>query len=83
MHEIENEPNLSPYKQFQMMYELQTAQLVLLERIYDMLTGLLTVEDEELANAVYGVHENGQVNGPEIYIADPETSQNSNESSTD
>lgn len=83
MHEVNPDPHKqfeTMQQQFKMMYELQTAQLVLLERIYDVSLALLTDTNEELANQVYEEHENGRTLGPDIWIARDDSDSDTDES---
>lgn len=52
--------------------QIALAQLTLLMRIYDVQMALLTDVDEDRANEVYALHENGHTYNPPIYLVDVE-----------
>lgn len=43
--------------------------LILLARIYDLQLALLTATDENRANEVYQMHEEGRLAGPPVWIS--------------
>ena len=52
----------------QSIHQVQTAQLVVLMRLYDIGMASLSKLDEATANDVYSKHESGSTFGPDIWI---------------
>lgn len=62
----EREGNVTGKVTLNDVFELQMAQLIVLQRIYDVQLALLSDVDPDRADELYEGHENGRIYGPPI-----------------